>query len=286
MGCPMKRTRQLNAAPRAARTAETEDSAALIESLTLESLDRLVGLLARNGVAQPLLEHAFQLACQKYARRRRPARSASLAAQYTASLVLAAWYTDLDYLDREGRPLHLPLNGSEPSLRSLIQRLGLTIPARDMVGHLERLHAVRQVGRAYAPCRRVKPLLGTGGLAGREMLRLVVRLLRSLDENRAQHRAGNLDEIKVVTALESTELPVRSRSLFKAQLTRDIQQFGSEVESRMLRHERTRVSGEPLMRVGIGVFHFEEASPEPAPRARGRKRAPRTASAAGRRRAD
>lgn len=256
------------------------DSAALLESLSLEALERLVGLLARNGIEQPAIERALRRACDKHSRRKRTAQPGSVEAEYEASLVLAAWYTDLNYLDAEGRPLRLPLNGVDPSLNSLIERVGLSVSPREMARRLERFNAIRRVGQDYAPLRRAKVIHGAGSLASRETLRLVVRLLRSLDQNRRYERTGRPDEVNVVTALEGTEIPVRLRRLVKAQLTRDIQQFVREVESRMLRHERSRVDGEPLMHVGIGVFHFDDALPEAVHRARGRKRVRRETPAA------
>ena len=282
-GCPVKRTSQSRTVRRVPR-ADADASAALMESLTAEALDRIVALLARNGVEQAAIEGAFRRACDTHSRPRRPVPSDSLAAQYEATLLLAAWYTDLEYLDPEGRPLRLPLQGAAPSLHALIKRVGLTFSARDIVRYLERMKAIRSVGQAYEPLRRAKVLLGPGRLANRETLRLVVRLLRSIDENRTQRRAAHLDEIKVVTALESTEVPVRLSGVCRAQVTRDIQQFLRELESRMLRYERARVRGEPLMRTGVGVFHFEEAPPEGPRRPRSRTPARRAErSAAGRR---
>lgn len=251
-----------------------------LDSLSLEAMERLVGLLARNGIEQPAIEQAFRHACDKCPVRKRTVQPDSVAAQYEASLVLAAWYTDLDYLDAEGRPLRLPLNGVEPSLKSLIERAGLTVSPREMARRLEHIKAIQHLGQDYVPLRRTKPIHGAGSLASRESLRLVVRLLRSLDENRAYQRAGCPAEFNTVTTLESTEIPVRLRRLVKAQLARDIQQFVCEVESRMLRHERARVDGEPLMHAGIGVFHFEGAPLEAVDRARGRKRARRERPAA------
>ena len=256
------------------------DSAALLESLSLEALERLVGLLARNGIEQPAIERALRRACDKHSRRKRTAQPGSVEAEYEASLVLAAWYTDLNYLDAEGRPLRLPLNGVDPSLNSLIERVGLSVSPREMARRLERFNAIRRVGQDYAPLRRAKVIHGAGSLASRETLRLVVRLLRSLDENRTYERTGRPDKVNVVTALEGTEIPVRLRRLVKAQLTRDIQQFVREVESRMLRHERARVNGEPLMHMGIGVFHFEDAPPEAVHQERARKRVRRETLAA------
>lgn len=278
-GSPVKESPRPRTVRRGARAA-ADESAALIESLTVEALDRIVGLLVRNGVQQVAIENACRKACEKHSRPRRSAPADTLATQYEATLVLAAWYTDLDYLDPEGRPIRLPLTGAAPSLHALIKRVGLKVSARDMAQSLERIKAIRSVGLEYAPLRRAKALLGTGRLANRETLRLVVRLLRSIDENRAQRRAAHGDEIKVVTALEGTEVPVRLRSVCRAQLTRDIQQFLRELESRMLRYERARVPGEPLMHTGIGVFHFEEAPPEGPRRARSRARARRGERAA------
>ena len=251
---------------------DAETPAPLIESLTLEALDRVVALLACNGVEQATLEQAFRRACERHSRARRPVSAESAARQYDATLLLAVWHTDLDYLDPEGRPLRLPLNGAAPSLHGLIKRTGLTVPARDMVRYLEEIKAVRCVGQRYVPRRLAKPLLGTGSLANRERLRLVVRLLRSLDESRTERRAGHGDRIKAVTALESTEIPVRLLSVCRAQLNRDIQQFLPELQSRMLRYERARKRGEPLVHVGIGLFQFEDALPGGVLRAGRRKK--------------
>ena len=267
----MKRTAPSRVVRRVPGVA-AEAPAPLIESLTLEALDRVVALLACNGVEQEALEQAFRRACERHSRARRPAPAESAARQYDATLLLAAWHTDLDYLDPEGRPIPLPLNGAALSLHGLIKRTGLTVSARDMVRYLEQIKAVRCVGQRYVPRRLAKALLGTGSLANRERLRLVVRLLRSLEENRTERSAGNEDRTKVVTALESTEIPVRLLSVCRAQLTRDIQQFLRELQSRMLRYERARVRGEPLLNIGIGVFQFEDARPDGVLRAGGHKK--------------
>ena len=285
-GCPMNRTAPSRTVSRVVQRIEQGDSASLIESLTLEATDRLVALLVRNGVAPAAIEKAVRSAGKKHSSDRRTAPPDSLTEQYEASLLLAVWHTDLEYLDPEGRPIRLPLEGAAPSLEALIERVGLESSAQEMARYLERIKAIRAVGQTYVPLRGARSLLGTGSLAHREALRLVVRLLRSLDDNRAERRAGHLDRIKLVTALESTEVPVRLRSVCRAQVTRDIQQYLRELESRMLRYERNRVSGEPLLHTGIGVFHFEEALSEDEPRARKPKRAGRQGRAPRRRRTE
>ena len=282
----MSRAAPSDTASRAVQRAEQDDSAALINALTSEATDRLVGVLIRNGVEPVAIEEAFHSACEKHSHGRRVPPTISVSQQYEATLLLAAWHTDLEYLDAEGRPIRLPLEGAVPSLRKLIKRLALKSSARALVDYLEQVKAIRAIGETYVPLRRAQSLLGTGSLAHREALRLVVHLLRSIDENRADRLDGHLDRIKVVRALEGTEVPVRLRSVCRAQVTRDIQQFLHELESRMLRYERARRNGEPLMHVGIGVFHFEEVPSEEKRSATKRKRAARQGRTPRRRRTE
>jgi hypothetical protein len=57
--------------------------------------------------------------------------------------VLAAWYQDPDYLDANGQPWVLRLEGPAPSYQALIQRYGSDVPAITLDREMRRVKAVR-----------------------------------------------------------------------------------------------------------------------------------------------
>lgn len=61
-----------------------------------------------------------------------------------ASDILHFWHSDSAYLDRDGRPLILEFDGSEPSFCSLVRKYGGDIPAGAMRTELKRVKAVKE----------------------------------------------------------------------------------------------------------------------------------------------
>ncbi len=76
-----------------------------------------------------------------------------------ASRVIAGWRRDRDFLDREGRPMVLPVSGKAKSFQELVRRYSGDVPYRAVIdemqtdGSVERLdeNRVRLRERAYLP---------------------------------------------------------------------------------------------------------------------------------------
>ncbi len=63
------------------------------------------------------------------------------------SRVLAGWHQDPDYLDDDGKPLELLLEGSTPSYGGLVSRYSGDVPAITILRELQRVKAVRVRGK-------------------------------------------------------------------------------------------------------------------------------------------
>jgi len=64
-----------------------------------------------------------------------------------ASLVLAGWYMDGDFLDGKGEPLDLPLEGSGASFVSLVKRYAGDLPAGAIRAELKRSNNIEETGQ-------------------------------------------------------------------------------------------------------------------------------------------
>jgi hypothetical protein len=242
------------------RTRPASKSATSLEPQALEAIERFVASLARCGASPPHMARAFADACAAVPKSR--ARKAGRAAREmsAATHLLTLWFSDPRYLDGEGKPVALPVQGPSPSLATLVRRVDPALDPREVVRYLRRNRALRKVGRAYRPAG---PALVFGG-----NLRGLLAMLRTFEHNTVSQRPalGWFERYA-----ENPAFPKRARALLDAQVRRHGMKFLRRMDSHMHRAELKRRAGEPIVRIGVGVYRFEEAIAVPEnPRRRAR----------------
>lgn len=185
-----------------------------------------------------------------------------------AARVLTGWLRDADFLRRDGTPRALPIEG-EAGFAALVRRHSGDMPVRAVLDELVRVGAVQQredqrvelVSRGYVPLHSAPDKLAILGVD-------VADLIDTIDHN-IQHGAEDprFQRKVMYHAIPATALPgFRRLSASQAQallerLDRWLQEHDTDLP--------TDGSGAPRVRVGMGIYYFEEpaapAAPEGAP---------------------
>jgi hypothetical protein len=219
-----------------------------------EFLEALVPLMVSAGHSPKRLLVEFKAICD---RMREPAREwdpADLA--YVADLphVLSHWYTDSDYTDTDGAPRALRLRSSGPSLTALIKRVYPDAGPRPVVQALLRARAVREQDGYYEPLSRHMLFLERTQ-ARRHALLTVFELLRTVTRNCAGGRRGA--PLLHQTAINPW-IPVRCLPEVHERLKLQAAPLLWGFDRFMRRRESTRRKGEPVRRVGLGIYAIED----------------------------
>lgn len=174
-----------------------------------------------------------------------------------ASWVVAGWVRDPDFLNEEGKPSSL-LNDGDKSFSELVRRYSGDVPARAVLDELLRVGVVRMlengriklVARAYVP--RTSNLdkiaiLGTD----------VADLIETIDHNMEHGERDPFFQRKVMY----NNVPIESIPEFRARSGEQSQMLVEGLDKWLSQHDRDVVpaaAGTGRVRVGIGVYYFEE----------------------------
>lgn len=220
-----------------------------------EAMERFVRVLVRRGVSQRTIQRAFRRAWLHVPRDAAEHNRRASRELIDVGHVLTLWFGDPFYVDARGDPLRLPLRGPAPSLASLVQHVDPTLDVTQVLKCLIRADAVRRIGSRYAPRSRAVAFRGTGAPLHARNLRALLGLLRTIEHNlEPKDRVPPWFEY----VAENPRFPVSAREPFDVGLREDAMTFLRNQDSRMLNHERKAKPGEPTVRMGVGVFRFEE----------------------------
>jgi hypothetical protein len=235
------------------------DAGIAIEGIVFEAMLRFARVLARTGVSTEQMARAFAKACEQV-----PQRLVTQARRHTrevidASHVLTVWYSDPMYLDANGEPIRLRARGEAPSLEALIKRVDVSLDLAEVIRYLARARTIQRSGSGYVPRSRAVLLRGAGGAGNFLGLRTLVGVLRNVEHNsQPKHRARRWFQ----RFAENPHFPVRAR----VELDNKLERLGTDIlnslDADMQRAESARRPGEPTVRMGIGIYRFED-QPEP-----------------------
>lgn len=230
---------------------------ASLDRATREAIQLFVRALARGGASPAAMAEAFVDACAGIPRNLlESARRASRELR-DAGHILSLWFTDPLYLDAAGNPLALLVQGTAPSIATLAARVDRTLDGNAALTYLVRVHAVRKLGVRYAPRSRAVDFRGTGGPTHLRGFRMVLALLRTLEHNtKPAHEVPGSFEYSA----ENPHFPRSAREDFGAKVRQGGLAYLHELDSAMLSYERNRDPNEPTVRVGVGVYLFEDDS--------------------------
>jgi hypothetical protein len=225
-----------------------------LESQARRAVHRFVRVLARYGCNPKAIEHEAMKAC-----RRIPASwltQADLRDLLDPGHVMTLWFSDPACLDPLGRPRALRLRGSPVSLETLAHRIDPNLDVRFVVRYLEHGGALRRLGNRYLPRDRV--LILRGRERRTHFLRGLFGLLKTLEHNRQYRSAGWLERFSTNPCF-----PVSAVRSFEKRLRVSVNSLLLKVDADMHRRARAAQKGERTVRMGVGVYRFEEG---PAPR--------------------
>lgn len=239
-----------------------------------EFLEPLARILNACGCRPQELKREFAAVCRKLKKPTR--RFEPWTPEYVAHLshVIARWHADEQYVDPEGRPNALPLEGPGPSLKELILRVLPDADPAQAVKSLIELRGVRRQGRRYLPTDKYLALNRRPLAVWAHGLTAVLGVLKTVEHNvSAPPGKRLLERVAVNPRFPVQELPRLHRS-FKAEVPDILWKF----DRKMGRKEVGRKS-ERFTRVGIGIYVFEDPQVTGVARA---KRRPNTRGAKGR----
>lgn len=250
------------------RPAEPAES---FDSLAVEAIERVVRVLVRRGVTRKTIERGFRRAWRRIPKSAYESGARTERELLDVSHVLSFWFVDPMYVDANGEPLHLSVEGPAPSLSTLVQHVDPALKVDQVLEQLLKFDAVRKVGDRYAARSRALALRGTGAPTHAHSLRGLLGLLQTLEHNVApKSKAPAWFEYFA----ENPRFPVSAREDFDAAFRPVAMRFLGDWDSRMLTNQRKAKPGEPTVRIGVGVYRYEEESP-PVRLKRSRKRSSR-----------
>jgi hypothetical protein len=236
-----------------ARRAQPRPSS--LDGASLEAVGRFVRILARCGSLPADIVRAVREACQQIpprwaVRAHRAKREISEAAH-----VLTVWFSEAAYLNEDGRPRPLPLEGDSLSVAALVRSVDHELDAREVLTYLLRTGAIRRAGARYVPTKRMLLLPGTQGPGYFHTLRTLTTMLATLEHN---VQGLGADSAWFEYVAENPRFPVSQRK----QLDKYVKGMGESTLPRldlyMRRRETMRRPAEPTVRVGVGFYFWED----------------------------
>jgi len=216
-------------------------------------LEPLARILNVSGYHPRDLQREFVRICRNLPAPKRawePMRSGHVA---DLSHVLARWHADEQYVDADGRPVALLLKGPEPSLEGLVSRVLPGIDPAQAIQWLTELKGIRRDGKRFLPTDKYLAFNRLPVAAWAHGLAAVLGMLRTVEHNISARAEMRLLERMAV----NPKFPVRALPRFHRELKRQAGEIVWRFDSDM-RREEERLKGEPVTRLCIGLYAFED----------------------------
>lgn len=219
-----------------------------------QAVERFVHVLAHCGCAPQAIEDQVRAACRRI--RSAWPREADLRDSLDPGHVLTMWFSDPAYLDRRGNPRPLPIDGSSSSIEALARRVDPNLDGRYVARYLQRGGALKRMGSRYVPRDRVLIFRGREGMT--PFLRGLFGLLRTLEHN---SHCGDRSPGWLERFTRNIRFPISARERFEKRLRVLVNRLVVQTDADMHLLERARKKGERTIRMGLGVYQFEEDPP-------------------------
>jgi hypothetical protein len=218
-----------------------------------EFLEPLARILNACGCTPEELKREFAAVCGKLKKPTR--RFEHWTPEYVAHLshVIARWHADEQYVDGEGHPNALPLEGPGPSLKELILKVLPDEDPAQAVKSLIELQGVRRQGKRYLPTDKYLALNRRPRAVWAHGLTAVLGVLKTVEHNvSAPPGKRLLERVAVNPRFPVAELPRLHRS-FKAEVPDILWKF-----DRKMGRKEAHGKSQRFTRVGIGLYVFED----------------------------
>ena len=177
--------------------------------------------------------------------------------------ILHRWFTDLDFLSNDGRPIELPFNGSDKSFSTLVRKYGGDIPPGAMRTELKRIDAVEDTteGNLRVLKRNVSGLQSTDQFVNGLATQLYPAILTFAYNTNVDNNLDRWVERAVTTRFVRESDLDRVRRISSERLI----EFTDSIDDLFAAYETLYDKEKPQApdrAVGIGVFYFEEQKSE------------------------
>jgi hypothetical protein len=216
-------------------------------------LEPLARILNVSGCHPRELQREFARICRDLPQPKRawePMRPGYLA---DLAHVIARWHSDEQYIDADGRPVPLPLEGPEPSLKGLIARVLPGVDPALAIQWLTELQGIRRQGKHFRPTDKYLAFNRSPVAAWAHGLVAVLGMLRTVEHNVSAPPPRRLLERMAI----NPRFPIRALPQFHRELKRQAGEIVWRFDADMRRKE-ARLKGEPVTRLCIGLYAFED----------------------------
>ena len=176
-----------------------------------------------------------------------------------AARVIAGWVRDKEFTDAGGDPLALPLDGAGASFAQLVKRYSGDVPARAILDELLRVGAaeesggdrVRLLARAYIPHTSDLDKLDILGADVADLIATIDHNLRTGGGDPRFQRKVMYDNVPQEAAASFRELSAEQAQALLEAMDKWLAQRDRDVNPAQ--------NGTGRVRVGIGIYYFEES---------------------------
>lgn len=236
------------------RTSKTADSSTpWAKTEPREFLEPLARILNAWGYHPRDLQREFVSICRELPTPKRSWEPMHLGYLADLSHVIARWHADEQYVDADGRPIPLLLEGPEPSLKGLISRVLPGIDPDQSLRWLMRLEGIRRRGQRFLPTANYLAFNRSPAASLAHGLTGVRGMLSTVEGNIPARPNSRLLERMAI----NPRFPVRALPQFHRKLKREAGEILRRFDADMGREE-IRLKGEPVTRLCIGLYVFED----------------------------
>ena len=176
---------------------------------------------------------------------------------HPVSRILSGWIADKDFLDGSGQPALLLVEDGEHSFAELVKRYGKDITYRAALDELKakqnvviRGEYIELLERIYVPAGDIDQQIRIFGNAAHDLLGTLEFNLNSETNDKRMQRS-----------VIYTNVPVEASSLIQNRSQAEGQAFLESINSWISTYDRDSndaMVGTGKMRVGVGIYYFEE----------------------------
>jgi hypothetical protein len=172
------------------------------------------------------------------------------------SRVLSGWYQDREFLGTDGKPLVLPLEGSESSFAALVKRFGGDVPATTILGELRRTGAVHVANDNVQVLRR-NYRLDTVDAAALERAGSVLRDIGHTVTHNLYR--GPRQESRLEARASNVNIPPWAVPAYRKFIYAEGQAFLEKVDAWLTTAEaaESELVGSGAQRIGVGIYWIQ-----------------------------
>lgn len=226
-----------------------------LDAYALDAVARVVRILLLCGYSRDAIRNGVTAAFDSVPNGVKPLPPDAEREVPEAAHVLTLWHTETLYVDRKGKPRKLRRKGAAPSFESLAHSVNASLDLERLLKYLMQSRAVRKHGDFYVPTRRTVVLRGIAGPATFRNVRGLSLMLKTNEYNLTPSKEpqGWFER-----NAENPHFPERMLPDFASMLDREGMAMLGRIDAYMRGCEATRHPGEPTVKLGVGVFRYQE----------------------------